>query len=136
MLKKPLMSHEDKKLKGNSLSTNTQQVRDNLHIFLFRLKSDLQTRTAEKSELESQISDLRSHVQKYVTEVKRIEELLASREKERIELLQQYKHLSGEMDSVESYGRKMAAKVKEYFVAFLEQCFTIRKNYWKFNNAQ
>jgi len=33
--------------------------------------------------------DLRGHVQRYVNEVKRIEEILALREKERMELLEQ-----------------------------------------------
>jgi hypothetical protein len=35
------------------------------------------------------VEDLRGHVQRYVNEVKRIEELLALREKERMELLDQ-----------------------------------------------
>jgi hypothetical protein len=38
-----------------------------------------------------QVEDLRSHIQRYVNEVKRIEELLALREKERMELLDQVK---------------------------------------------
>jgi hypothetical protein len=50
-------------------------------------------------------------MKRYVTEVKRIEEVLSLRERERSELLQQYKHLSVEIDTAETYGRKMAAKV-------------------------
>jgi hypothetical protein len=39
--------------------------------------------------LNHKVEDLRAHIQRYVNEVKRIEELLALREKERMELLDQ-----------------------------------------------
>ena len=54
-------------------------------------------------------------LQTYVTEVKRIEELLTMRDKERSELLQQYKSLSVEIDESESYGRRMESRVRYFF---------------------
>ena len=54
-------------------------------------------------------------LQTYVTEVKRIEELLTMRDKERSELLQQYKSLSVEIDESESYGRRMESRVRNIF---------------------
>lgn len=60
----------------------------------------------------SKISDLTENVQRYVNEVKRIEELLALRDKERSELLEQYRHLTIEADSAETYGRKMEGQVR------------------------
>ena len=100
-----------------------------VHSFV-RLREQLRTKETERGEYEKQISDLRLHVQRYVNEVKRIEELFAVREKERSELLEQYKQLSVEVDSAESYGRKMEAQVHEksltttsiFYVTFKESC--------------
>ncbi len=75
------------------------------------LKEQLHRRNQEVTRLQGEIAELNENVNRYVTEVKRTEELLALREKERSELLEQYKHLSEEISTAETYGRKMAAKV-------------------------
>ena len=77
---------------------------------IFSLKEQLRGREREQTRLEGQISELNENVRRYVTEVKRIEEVAAIKEKERSEVLQQYKHLSLEIETSESYGRKMAAR--------------------------
>ena len=49
-----------------------------------------------QSSLDSQkdkIEDLRYHIQRYLTEVKQLEEILALREREQKELLDQYQHM-------------------------------------------
>ena len=50
-------------------------------------------------------------LRRYTTEVKRIEELLAMRERERTELLNQYKHLNDEVETSVNYGRKLESRV-------------------------
>ena len=60
---------------------------------------------------DEKIEDLRAHIRRYVTEVKRIEELLAIREKERVEILDSYKHLNDENESSVNYGRRLESKV-------------------------
>lgn len=77
------------------------------------MADELQAKEARLNEHESEIRELKGHVQRYVNEVKRIEELFAVRERERNELLQQYKQLSVEVDTAESYGRKMEAQVMQ-----------------------
>ena len=47
--------------------------------------------------------------------VKRIEELLAMRERERTDLLDQYQHLNAEAETSASYGRKLESKVNYLF---------------------
>ena len=76
-----------------------------------KLKEDLLRSSSESEGKDQQIKDLRANIKGYVTEVKRIEELLSSREKERSELLEQYKYLSDEVDKSELYARQMEAKV-------------------------
>ena len=76
-----------------------------------KLKEDLSNKSSESEEKDEQIKDLRSNIKNYVTEVKRIEEVLNSREKERGELLDQYRYLSDEVGKSELYGRQMEAKV-------------------------
>ena len=82
------------------------------NLISFSLKEQLRNRTEDQTRLEGQIAELNENMRRYVTEVKRIEEVLAIKEKERHEILQQYKTLSLEIETSESYGRKMAAKAE------------------------
>ena len=76
-----------------------------------KLKQDLSQMSTESEIKDVEIRDLRANVNSYVSEVKRIEELLSSRERERNKLLEQYKYLSDEVDKSELYGRDLEAKV-------------------------
>ena len=76
-----------------------------------KLKQDLSQMSTESEIKDVEIRDLRVNVNSYVSEVKRIEELLSSRERERSKLLEQYKYLSDEVDKSELYGRDLEAKV-------------------------
>ena len=76
-----------------------------------KLKQDLSQISTESEIKDDEIKDLRANVNSYVSEVKRIEELLSSRERERSKLLEQYKYLSDEVDKSELYGRDLEAKV-------------------------
>ena len=76
-----------------------------------KLKQDLSQISTESAIKDDEIRDLRANVNSYVSEVKRIEELLSSRERERSKLLEQYKYLSDEVDKSELYGRDLEAKV-------------------------
>jgi len=76
-----------------------------------KLKQDLSQISTESEIKDDEIRDLRANVNSYVSEVKRIEELLSSRERERSKLLEQYKYLSDEVDKSELYGRDLEAKV-------------------------
>ena len=76
-----------------------------------KLKQDLSQKSTESEIKDDEIRDLRANVNSYVSEVKRIEELLSSRERERSKLLEQYKYLSDEVDKSELYGRDLEAKV-------------------------
>ena len=76
-----------------------------------KLKTELTALKSDSEEKYAKIEDMRAHIQRYVTEVKRIEEILAIREKERKDLLEQYQHLNDEAESSASYGRKMESKV-------------------------
>jgi hypothetical protein len=67
-----------------------------------------------KEQQERHIRDLSGQIQRYVNEVKRVEELLAHRETERSELLQQYKSLSVEIDTSETLNRSLEAKVGDH----------------------
>jgi len=75
-----------------------------------KLKQDLSQISTESEIKDDEIRDLRANVNSYVSEVKRIEELLSSRERERSKLLEQYKYLSDEVDKSELYGRDLEAK--------------------------
>ena len=82
---------------------------------LLRLKDQLFAYERSKENQQKKIADMEVRLQTYVTEVKRIEELLTMRDKERSELLQQYKSLSVEIDESESYGRRMESRVRNIF---------------------
>ena len=76
-----------------------------------KLKEDVVKSSTESEGKDEQIRDLRANIRSYVTEVKRIEELLNSREKERGNLLEQYRHLSDEVDKSEIHRRDLESKV-------------------------
>ena len=88
-----------------------QELSRELRIENTRLKSDMHSLKSDSDSKDDQIEDLRAHIRRYVTEVKRIEELLAIREKERVEILDSYKHLNDENESSVNYGRRMESKV-------------------------
>lgn len=79
---------------------------------VYRLKDQIFAMEQAKEQHERHIRDLSIQIQRYVNEVKRVEELLAHREKERSELLQQYKSLSVEIDNSETLNRSLEAKVR------------------------
>ncbi|XP_059093802.1 uncharacterized protein LOC131888874 [Tigriopus californicus] len=74
-----------------------------------------------KEQQERHIRDLSGQIQRYVNEVKRVEELLAHRETERSELLQQYKSLSVEIDTSETLNRSLEAKVESMSMELREK---------------
>ena len=76
-----------------------------------KLKEDVLKSSTESEGKDEQIRDLRDNIKSYVTEVKRIEDILNSREKERGELLEQYRHLSDEVDKSEMHRRDLESKI-------------------------
>merc|ERR1712020_469687 len=85
---------------------NRESLQENL-----KLKDDLYKISTDSEGKDDQIKDLRSNIRTYVTEVKRIEDLLTSREQERGELLEQYKYLSDEVDKSEIHRRQLDAQI-------------------------
>ena len=92
-----------------------------------KLKTELTALKSDSEEKYAKIEDMRAHIQRYVTEVKRIEEILAIREKERKDLLEQYQHLNDEAESSASYGRKMESKV-----SVMAHCIRVKKGVLRF----
>ena len=76
-----------------------------------KLKEDIYKVSTDSEGKDDQIKDLRSNIRTYVTEVKRIEDLLTSREQERGELLEQYKYLSDEVDKSEIHRRQLDTQI-------------------------
>ena len=87
-------------------SLNRENRQENM-----KLKDDLYKISTDSEGKDEQIKDLRSNIQTYVTEVKRIEDLLTSREHERGELLEQYKYLSDEVDKSELQRRQLESQI-------------------------
>ena len=85
---------------------NRESLQENL-----KLKDDLYKMSTDSEGKDEQIKDLRSNIQTYVTEVKRIEDLLTAREHERGELLEQYKYLSDEVDKSELHRRQLESQI-------------------------
>ena len=102
-----------------------QEVVRELRIENSKLKEELNNLQSSSDSQQAKIEDLRAHIQRYVTEVKRIEEILALRERERTELLDQYKHLNDEAETSMSYGRRMEVKVSYlYLFNVYIECFS------------
>jgi chromosome segregation ATPase len=80
------------------------------------LKEELESIKTDSDSKQSRIEDLRSHIQRYINEVKRIEELLSLRERERSEILDQYKHLNDEAETSARNGRKLESKVNIFII--------------------
>ena len=80
-----------------------QEVSRELRVENAKLKEELNDLQSSSDSQKAKIEDLRSNIQRYVTEVKRIEEILALRERERTELLDQYQHLNEEAETSMSY---------------------------------
>ena len=80
-----------------------QEVSRELIVENAKLKEELNDLQSSSDSQKAKIEDLRSNIQRYVTEVKRIEEILALRERERTELLDQYQHLNEEAETSMSY---------------------------------
>lgn len=85
---------------------NRENVQENV-----RLKEEIYKLSTDSEGKDDQIKDLRSNIQTYVSEVKRIEDLLNSREHERGELLDQYKYLSDEVDKSELCRRQLESQI-------------------------
>ena len=85
---------------------NRESLQENL-----KLKDDLYKMSTDSEGKDEQIKDLRSNIQTYVTQVKRIEDLLTAREHERGELLEQYKYLSDEVDKSELHRRQLESQI-------------------------
>ena len=82
-----------------------------LRVENMRVKEDhLRTSTDSESQ-RAQIQDLRADIQRYVTQVQRIEELLADKDVERRELLEQYKSLSDEMENSLAKARTVSVQL-------------------------
>jgi chromosome segregation ATPase len=88
-----------------------KSVNREIRIENMKLKEDVLKSSTESEGKAEQIRDLRANIRTYVTEVKRIEDLLNSREKERGDLLEQYRHLSDEIDKSEIHRRDLESKV-------------------------
>ena len=88
-----------------------QEVSRELRLENAKLKAELNDLQSSSDSQKAKIEDLRSHIQRYVTEVKRIEEILALRERERKELLDQYQHLNDEAETSMTISRRMEVKV-------------------------
>ena len=103
-----------------------QELSRELRIENTRLKSDMHSLKTDSDSKDEKIEDLRAHIRRYVTEVKRIEELLAIREKERIEILDSYKHLNDENESSVNYGRRLESKVSyTHYENFVKPTFIL-----------
>ena len=82
-----------------------------LRVENMRVKEDhLRTSTDSESQ-RAQIQDLRADIQRYVTQVQRIEGLLADKDVERRELLEQYKSLSDEMENSLAKARTVSVRL-------------------------
>ena len=88
-----------------------KSVNREIRIENMKLKEDVLKSSSDSESKDEQIRDLRANIRSYVTEVKRIEDLLTSRENERGGLLDQYRHLSDEVDKSEIYRRNLESKV-------------------------
>ena len=60
-----------------------------------------------------ELVDIRSELQRYITEVKRVEELLDMKETDRINLLTQYEELSKEVSAFEATNRSLGLFIGE-----------------------
>ena len=78
-----------------------------------KLKDELVKSSSESDGKNEEIVDLRAQVQRYIKEVKRVEELVAAKEKERIELLDQYRSLSTFLEKSESLAIQMNGKASQ-----------------------
>ena len=82
-----------------------------LRVENMRVKEDhLRTSTDSESQ-RAQIQDLRADIQRYVTQVQRIEGLLTDKDVERRELLEQYKSLSDEMENSLAKARTVSVRL-------------------------
>ena len=88
------------------------ETRRELEDFKVKMRQNSQ----EMDEKNGEIAELKSHVQKYVNEVKRVEEALNLKEIDRRELLAQYKNLSDEYELMESNGRRWEARAESLTV--------------------
>ncbi|CAH1777332.1 unnamed protein product [Owenia fusiformis] len=82
-----------------------------------RLQDDLGTMTRENQNLNADLDDvinereeLKAQVQDYMIEVKRVEELLAAKEQERSDLLEQYRLLTSEAETYQTQSHQLESE--------------------------
>jgi len=78
-----------------------------IRVELEHLKSETERLTDESQGKSVEIVDIRAELQRYITEVKRVEELLDIKENDRINLLEQYEVLSKEISAYEATNRSL-----------------------------
>ena len=97
-------------------SVNSDLEEENRHVKLdngsLRVDLDHQRSEVERLSDESrgkaeELVDIRAELQRYITEVKRVEELLDIKESDRMELLAQYEELSKEVSAYEATNRSL-----------------------------
>ena len=78
-----------------------------LRVELEQHKSELERLSDESRGKSDELVDIRSELQRYITEVKRVQELLDIKENDRVLLLTQYEELSKEVNAYEATNRSL-----------------------------
>ena len=78
-----------------------------LRVELEQRKSELERLSDESRGKSDELVDIRSELQRYITEVKRVQELLDIKENDRVLLLTQYEELSKEVNAYEATNRSL-----------------------------
>ena len=100
---------EVKKVNDNLEEENRNVKLDNgsLRVDLDQQRSEVDRLSDESRGKTEELVDIRAELQRYITEVKRVEELLDIKESDRMELLAQYEELSKEVSAYEATNRSL-----------------------------
>ena len=101
---------EEVKSVNSSLEEENRNVKlDNgsLRVDLDHQRSEVERLSDESRGKGEELVDIRAELQRYITEVKRVEELLDIKESDRTELLAQYEELSKEVSAYEATNRSL-----------------------------
>ena len=82
-----------------------------LRVELEQRKSELERLSDESRGKSDELVDIRSELQRYITEVKRVQELLDIKENDRVLLLTQYEELSKEVNAYEATNRSLGTLI-------------------------
>ena len=106
---------ELKSSRGSLDEENRNMKLDNgsLRVELEHQRSEVERLSDESRGKSEELVDIRSELQRYITEVKRVEELLDLKETDRINLLTQYEELSKEVSAFEATNRSLGLFVGE-----------------------